>query len=110
MCPVAAIVNYMVLPKERARLAALFGLSDGRSLTRDLFVRESRSALTAVGMEADKFAGHSFRVGAATTAATCGMPDSLKQMLGRWESSVYTLYIRTSPAVLCSVTRILAEA
>ena len=101
LCPVAAIVNYMVLPKEQARSMAFFGFSDGRPLTRDLFVRELRSALAAVGIEAEKFAGHSFRIGAA---------DSLIQTLGRWESSAYTLYIRTPPSVLCSVTRTLAEA
>ena len=110
LCPVAAIVNYMVLPKKQTRTTAFFGFSDGRPLTRDLFVRELRTALAAAGIKAEKFAGHSFRIGAATTAATCGMPDSLIQTLGRWESSAYTLYIRTPPSVLCSVTRTLAEA
>ena len=86
LCPVVAIVNYMILPRGQARTTAFFGFSDGRPLTRDLFVRELRTALTAVGIEAEKFAGHSFRIGAATTAATCGMPDSLIQTLGRWRA------------------------
>ena len=99
MPTVAAIVNCMVLPREQAKTRAFFGCNDGRLLTRELFVRELRIALKSVGIEAEKFAGHSFRIGAAaTTAATCGMPDSLIQTLGRWKSSAYTLYIRTPPS------------
>ena len=45
--------------------------------------------------EAEKFAGHSYRIEAVTTAPTCGMP---------WESSAYTFYTRTPPSVLCLVT------
>ena len=50
---------------------AFFGFSDGRPLTRELFVRKLRTALKAMGIEAEKFAGHSFRIGAVTTTATC---------------------------------------
>ena len=110
LCPVAAIVNYMVLPRVNAKTTAFFGFSDGQPLTRTRFVMELRTALARAGIDATKFAGHSFRIGAATTAATCGMPDSLIQTLGRWESMAYTLYIRTPPSVLCSVSRTLAKA
>lgn len=106
----AAIVNYMVLPRGNARTTAFFGLSDGQPLTRTRFVKELCTALAKAGIDAAKFARHSFRIGAATTAATWGMPDSLIQTLGRWESMAYTLYIRTPPSVLCSVSRTLARA
>lgn len=33
-----------------------------------------------------KAAGHSFRIGVATTARACGLNDSTIQMLGRWSS------------------------
>ena len=110
LCPVAAIVNYMVLPQENARTTAFFGFSDGQPLTKTRFVMELRTALAKAGIDVTKFAGHSFRIGAATTAATCGMPDSLIQTLGRWESMAYTLCIRTPPSVLCSVSRTLMKA
>ena len=60
-----------------------------------------RANSSGIDHEAEKFAGHSYRIEAATTAATCGMP---------WESSAYTFYTRTPPSVLCLVTRLLAEA
>ena len=59
-----------------------------------------RANNNGIDHEAEKFAGHSYRIEAATTAATCGMP---------WESSAYTFYTRTPPSVLCLVTRPLAE-
>ena len=45
------------------------------------------------GAEKDshKYAGHSYRIGAATTASLCGIQDSTIKMLGRWQSSAYTL-------------------
>jgi len=56
------------------------------------------------------YAGHSFRIGAATTAAQRGIQDSLIKTLGRWESSAYTVYIRTPRETLCSVARSLARS
>ena len=48
-------------------------------LTRTQLVKELHTALAKAGIDATKFAGHSFRIGAATIAASCGMPDSLIQ-------------------------------
>ena len=48
----------------------------------------------AAGTEENKYAGHSFRIGTATTAAQCGIPNATIQLLGRWESTAYLLYVR----------------
>ena len=60
-----------------------------------------RKALVETGLAAKDYAGHSFRIGAATTAARQGLQDCQIKTLGRWESSAYTKYIRTSPETLC---------
>ena len=83
--------------------------SCGRELTRDRFVSEVRNALTREGLDCSLYAGHSFRIGAATTAARNGVQDSLIKTLGRWESAAYMLYIRTPPEVLCGVASTLVS-
>ena len=100
LCPVAAVL--------RGNAAGpLFKWADGRYLTWDKFVSHVRLALSAAGLVAKNYAGHSFRIGAATTASRCGIQDALIKTLGRWESSAYTRHIRTAPEVLCKVSRTL---
>ena len=69
-----------------------------------------RSALSAAGYRRKDYAGHSFRIGAATTASRCGMQDSFIKTLGRWEIVAYTRYIRTALEVLCKVSKILLQS
>ena len=52
-------------------------------------------ALTSAGMGTSGFSGHSFRIGAATTAAKMGLSDSMIMMLGQWQSAAFQEYIRT---------------
>ena len=69
-------------------------VSFGHHLLRASFVNRVQKALKESGIDADKFSGHSFRIGAASTAAARGVEDSLIKMLGRWESSAHLLYIQ----------------
>lgn len=107
ICPVVAILNYMVVSGSAP--GPLFIWENGQYLTRDRFVVELRAALTAQGFPAKDYAGYSFRIGAATTAAHRGVQDSLIKTLGRWESAAYTTYIRTSPEILKGVARTLVS-
>ena len=106
LCPVAAGLAYMV--QRSTRPGPLFLFKNGQALTRARFVSALRSALREAGVDADSYSGHSFRIGAATTAAQHGLQDSLIQTLGRWRSSAYTLYIRTPPSTLTAVSRMLS--
>ena len=67
----------------------LFYWQSGSPLSKSNFVDKVRSALTKANLPADNFAGHSFRVGAATTAASAGICDSSIQSLGQWKSNYY---------------------
>ena len=102
LCPVAAVLNYMV--SRGSQPGPFFLFENKRPLTRDRLVNEMRKALEASGVDANQYSGHSFRIGAATTAASRGVPDSLIKTLGRWESAAYMMYIRTPINDLCSVS------
>ena len=103
LCPVSALLAYMV--RRGNRPGPLFIFQDGRPLTRPRFVTEVRKVLLAAGIDPTSYSGHSFRIGAATTAARQGVEDSTIKMLGRWKSSAYQLYIKTPRDHLASISR-----
>ena len=65
-----------------------------QGLTRDKLVSHLRMALTKAGINPDLYAGHSFRIGAATVAHIKGIEDSTIMTLGRWKSNAYQRYVR----------------
>ena len=105
--PVAALLAYMAIRGKTA--GPLFSMANGAFLTRDTFVREVLKALSAAGIEQSKYSGHSFRIGAATTAAMAGIEDSTIKILGRWESSAYQLYVRLPQQELAALSSRLAS-
>ena len=107
LCPVAAITAY--LASRGPDPGPLFRFRKGSYLTREAFVRSVRVALTRAGMDAQCYSGHSFRVGAATTAAACGVEDSLIKTLGRWSSSAYLLYVRVPRERLAALSSTLSK-
>ena len=101
--PVAALLSFIALAP-----GPLFHFQDGTALTRPALVRELRSALQAIGVDARHYSGHSFRIVAATSAAAAGVEDSIIKILGRWQSSAYTQYVRVPPDQLAEVSSRLA--
>ena len=106
LCPVAAVLSYLV--HHPSGEGPLFQFRDGSPLTRARFVSEFRKALSSAGVQADGYTGHSFQIGAATTAAAKGIPDNMIKALGRWTSEAYQIYIRLPREQLASVTAMLA--
>lgn len=107
ICPVSAILNFLAV--RPSGVGPLFVHQDGTPLLRAQFVAKLKDALSAAGVDNRYYSGHSFRIGAATTAAAAGVPDHIIKMLGRWESSAYQLYVRTPRSTLASVSRQMAS-
>ncbi len=61
----------------------LFLFADESPLSLTRLVKAVCISLSSRGFAVHGFNGHSFRIGAATTAAARGVPDSLIQTLGR---------------------------
>ena len=108
LCPVAAVLSYMV--KRGQGKGPLFVFTSGKPLTRARFVAEVKEALTMAGMDSTSYSGHSFRSGAATTAASRGLDETTIKMLGRWQSNAYQVYIKTPRDQLAQVSKVLADS
>ena len=107
LCPVTAILLYIEL--RGARPGAFFLDSSFRPVTKPWFIQKVRELLNSVGAPHLQFAGHSFRIGAATAAAMVGVKDSMIQTLGRWHSAAFLQYIRTPKERLAALSATLAR-
>ena len=105
LCPVVSLLNYFHLHGPGA--GPLFVYQDGTPLSRPQLSSFLQTILQLAGVPG-KFSGHSFRIGAATTAATRGVPDHLIKTMGHWSSEAYLLYVRTPVETILSVVGRLA--
>ena len=106
ICPIAACLTYVAARGDQP--GPFFVKRDGRPILKPDFVTELRKALAARGFDSLSFAGHSFRIGAATAAAAAGIEDSTIKALGRWSSDAFTSYIRTPGAQLAATSSAIA--
>ena len=89
LCPFIALSHY--LSHHPTKSGPLFTWHDRRYLTR----RGLATVLTRIKPQyINNMSSHSFRIGAASTAAAAGLPRWLIQSLGRWTSNCYKDYIR----------------
>lgn len=105
-CPVTCMLKYLYEIRSSKDInAPLFMDSMHRPFSREVFLSYLRDILTRLGYRSSEYSGHSFRIGAATSAAAAGIEDHLVKTLGRWNSSCYTRYIRVSRYTLQEAQR-----
>lgn len=108
LCPVAAMLTYMA--NRGTKEGPFFTFQDGRPLTKPQFTTRIRAALQELGLPYQDYAGHSFRIGAATAAAKAGIEDSTIKTMGRWSSSAFLAYIRTPREQLAQFSPTLSQS
>ena len=90
VCPVHALLQYI---HWGTCLQPWYPLCSSNGGPAHTFISSQPDA-GSTGVDARRFNGHSFRIGAATTASMQGLEDSLIQTLGRWRSDAYKTYIK----------------
>ena len=74
VCSVMAMRDYL-LQRKPAATGPLFTFTNVNWLSRASLTKELHSTLQHCGLPAEHYFTHSFRIGAATTAAAAGVPN-----------------------------------
>lgn len=109
ICAVRAMEAYLPYRLSRFPHGPVFVKDDGHTLTPGLLNHHLKTLLASAGVNAQRYSSHSFRAGAATTAAEMGVPDWLIKALGRWSSEAYQIYITTPHSVISEIPRVLCR-
>jgi hypothetical protein len=105
LCPVRAYEKY--IRRRGIKKGPFFVTADGAYLTPqrvNTFLKATLPVATH-----GVFSSHSFRIGAASSAATQNYPNYVIQQLGRWSSDCYRSYVQLNADHASKVSRDLAK-
>uniref|UniRef100_A0ABM5EUS7 Integrase/recombinase xerD homolog n=1 Tax=Pogona vitticeps TaxID=103695 RepID=A0ABM5EUS7_9SAUR len=97
ICPVRAMKEFGI--RRGTDRGYFFQHKNGSPLTKYQFWALTDMALESLGIKNMRFGTHSFRIGAASTAAALGYDVEKIKRLGRWSSTCFRKYIRQLPNV-----------
>ena len=105
LCPIKNLSSYLKhrlrrFPALNPKISPLFIMPNGKALSRTELVKRLREVVGAIHLNPAHYSGHSFRIGAASSAAKMGLPAYLIQIFGRWSSSPYQRYIHMPSSTL----------
>ena len=103
------MLRFLSVRKRTPIHAPLFLLPNGLHLYQNLFTLHLQTLIIKCGLPPDRFSSHSMRIGAATTAATSGIPTHTVKSMGRWSSSAYASYVRPAPSSILDAQRSMAS-
>jgi integrase len=102
LCPYQALTDFLRLRKHHSPdPPPLFSFMDDTPVLRQYFTSQLRLALKFNNLNLAQYQAHSFRIGAATTAAANGYTEIQIQNMGRWKSNAYRKYIRIPSMAPC---------
>jgi hypothetical protein len=101
LCPYLALSKYLrirrTLKSHCNGTEPLFVTEDNYALQREFFISKIRHVLDLCGFDSGQYSGHSFRIGAGTSAGQANIEDRMIKTVGRWSSDCYCTYIQTKP-------------
>ena len=108
-CPHHALDRYRKVSGDVTPSAPLYQAGKFHPLSRTAVTNTLRQLLKQAGTDHSHYSSHSFRIGAATTAAAAGLPAWLIKHLGRWSSNAYLTYIHQQPALTSQIYELLSH-
>lgn len=93
-CPFSAMVKFLKIRPRTPKYAPLFILPNGAPLSKARFRTHLTTVIKSCSLSPLLYTGHSFRIGAATTAAERGISTSAIKIMDRRSSSAFESYIR----------------
>ena len=105
LCPVRAYFKYSAV--RGSAHGPFFRFANNTWLTPQAFNKFIRHALPCE--PSGTYSSHSFRIGAASTAAAQGYPTHTIQQLGRWASDAYLRYIKLNKSTMSAISRSMAN-
>ena len=110
ICAVCLMYTYLKATQHRPS-KNLFSWDGGQALDKARFVNTVQRLLKESGCpNYESYKGHSFRSGAATSAAEMGVPDWLIKCMGRWASDAYQTYIKTPLVAVLHASRAISTS
>ena len=94
LCPYKTLLDFMSIRNHSSPDAPLFSFMDDSPVLRHYFTTRLRDAVQFCGLDLGRYQAHSFRIGAATTAAAAGYTEVQIKNMGRWNSDAFKKYIR----------------
>uniref|UniRef100_G3Q7Q9 Tyr recombinase domain-containing protein n=1 Tax=Gasterosteus aculeatus TaxID=69293 RepID=G3Q7Q9_GASAC len=107
LCPFRAMLGYLRVKPTAGPTTPLFLTPGNAPLSRTWFRHHLNIVLTRSHLSPHHYSGHSFRIGAATSASNQGIPGTTLQQMGRWSSSAVTSYIRPDLTMILAKQRAL---
>ena len=95
-CPFKAMTGWLNTRRATDRAEPLFTLENGTYMTRDRVTTVLRSCLLSLGIDPSKFGTQSFRGGGCVAASAAGYDAAFIQLLGRWKSDSFLMYMTLS--------------
>ena len=99
ICAVCRMKDYLKTKLSKLPNDPLFTDKQNVVLSKKAFVTTLKVQLALTGFDPALFSGHSLRAGSATSASNANFQTWEIQLLGRWQSNAYKLYLRNPNVV-----------